>query len=139
MFETKFLATSAQPGSLNLVGSSILVDPNDYEGVLIAASTLSEDFAKVAGGNASPVVYDTSEGDIAIIIGSLTHSSIVKTLIQEKKIDVSTIKDQWECYITQLVENPFNGCSRALVIVGSDKRGTIFGTYTLSQQMGVSP
>jgi len=27
----------------------------------------------------------------------------------------------------------------ALVIIGSDKRGTIFGTYTVSEQLGVSP
>ncbi len=33
----------------------------------------------------------------------------------------------------------FPGVSQALVIAGSDKRGTIFGIYDLSEQIGVSP
>jgi hypothetical protein len=41
--------------------------------------------------------------------------------------------------MTTIVENPFKGCHKALVIAGSDKRGAIFGVYTLSEQIGVSP
>src|ERR1051326_4832968 len=35
--------------------------------------------------------------------------------------------------------NPLPGIDRALVIAGSDKRGTIYGVYDLSEQIGVSP
>jgi len=38
-----------------------------------------------------------------------------------------------------VVPHPLPGIDRALVICGSDKRGTIYGIYDLSEQMGVSP
>src|SRR5690606_25775486 len=37
------------------------------------------------------------------------------------------------------VKDPFPGVNEALVIAGSDKRGTIYGIYGLSQLIGVSP
>ena len=37
------------------------------------------------------------------------------------------------------VANPLPGVDQALVIAGSDKRGTIYGIYDLSEQIGVSP
>ena len=39
----------------------------------------------------------------------------------------------------QVVERPRRGIDRALVIAGSDKRGTIYGIYDLSAEIGVSP
>ena len=38
-----------------------------------------------------------------------------------------------------MVQNPFEGVKCALVIAGSDKRGTIYGLFHLSECMGVSP
>ncbi len=35
--------------------------------------------------------------------------------------------------------NPLPGVDQALVICGSDKRGTIYGIYEISEQIGVSP
>jgi hypothetical protein len=32
-----------------------------------------------------------------------------------------------------------NGTARALVVAGSDPRGTIYGIYDISEQIGVSP
>ncbi|HEY4789418.1 MAG TPA: glycosyl hydrolase 115 family protein, partial [Bacteroidales bacterium] len=49
------------------------------------------------------------------------------------------ISGKWEHFLIQVVEKPMRGVDRALVIVGSDKRGTIYGIYDLSQQIGVSP
>ena len=37
------------------------------------------------------------------------------------------------------MDAPFEGVDRALVILGSDKRGTIYGLYSLSEHIGVSP
>jgi hypothetical protein len=144
MFETRFVAREAEPGSFSLVGVPILVDKNDYEGVYIAARTLAHDFGKVTGGKDSVLAYNTSSPSFAgsksaIIIGSLPKSSILQSLSDQKKLDVSAIEGQWECFTTQLILNPFEGCEKALVIVGSDKRGAIYGTYTLSGQIGISP
>lgn len=141
MFETRFVGREPHPGSLHLVGCSIIVDGDDFEGIHIAAKTLSEDFARVTRGQPNPFAHGTPLPITrnAIIVGSLTKSSIVKSIVQQQKLDVSAIQDKWECFSTQLVTHPYKGCDKALVIVGSDKRGTIFGTYTLSQQIGVSP
>ena len=39
----------------------------------------------------------------------------------------------------QVVRRPLNGVDEALVIVGSDKRGTIYGLLHISEMMGISP
>jgi hypothetical protein len=46
---------------------------------------------------------------------------------------------QWESYVLQIVKNPLPGVDAALVIAGSDRRGTIYGIYQLSEMIGVSP
>jgi hypothetical protein len=52
---------------------------------------------------------------------------------------VDTLKGKWEAYRLQVVKNPFKGIDQALVIAGSDRRGTAYGVFTLSSQIGVSP
>src|ERR1035441_10665998 len=60
-------------------------------------------------------------------------------LVAARKIDVSAIKGKWESYFTQVVRNPLPGVDSALVICGSDKRGSIYGIYDLSEESGQSP
>lgn len=76
---------------------------------------------------------------MAIIVGTIGHSEIIDKLIGDRKINVNKIKGQWEAYQTAVLRNPIPGVSQALVIVGSDKRGSIFGIYEISEQIGVSP
>ena len=64
---------------------------------------------------------------------------LVDKLISAGKIDVSAIKGKWETWTTTLVSQPYPGVDKALVVVGSTKRGTIYGLYDLSEQIGVSP
>lgn len=74
----------------------------------------------------------------AIIVGSVETSSILQRLEQDGKLDLSKIRGKWEeSYTTSAIDNPFDGCRSALIIAGSDKRGTIFGVYSLSEQLGV--
>ena len=60
-------------------------------------------------------------------------------MINQGLIDVSNTEGQWEAYTTQLVTNPAPGIDQALVIAGADKRGSIYGLYDISEQIGVSP
>ena len=74
-----------------------------------------------------------------LIVGSVENSSWIKQLVQAGKIPVADLKGKREKYILQTVKQPVEGVEEAIVIAGSDKRGTIYGIYELSRQMGVSP
>lgn len=119
--------------------AAICVDTNDYAGVLIAANNLCADVNRVTGHTPALVNPEEIPGTNAIIIGTLGKSRMIDGLIQAGKIDVSSISNRWESYFTQVVTHPLPGVASGLVIVGSDKRGTIYGIYDLSAEMGVSP
>ena len=51
---------------------------------------------------------------------------------------MSAVAGRWDTYLLQIVDNPLPNVDQALVIVGSNKRGTIYGIYDLSEQIGVS-
>lgn len=74
-----------------------------------------------------------------VIYGTIGHSPILDQLNRDGLINLSEIENKWESYIFRLVENPFPGVETALVIAGSDKRGTIYGLFHLSEVLGVSP
>lgn len=80
-----------------------------------------------------------SPGDVLIIAGTIGSSDIINQLVSSKSIDVSSIGGHWESYLSQVVKSPLPGVDSALVIAGSDPRGTIFGLYDISEQIGVSP
>lgn len=52
---------------------------------------------------------------------------------------MSDIEGKWESFASKVVMDPIPGCSQALVIAGSMPRGTIYGIYDISEQIGVSP
>lgn len=52
---------------------------------------------------------------------------------------MSAIEGEWEAFVTKVVKDPIPGCAEALVIAGSMPRGTIYGLYDISEQIGVSP
>lgn len=74
-----------------------------------------------------------------MIAGTIGQSTVIDNMIASKTIDVSAVNGQWESFVSQLVKNPVPGTPEALVIAGSDARGTIYGIYDVSEQIGVSP
>ncbi|KAH8905790.1 immunoglobulin I-set domain-containing protein [Coniochaeta sp. PMI_546] len=88
---------------------------------------------------AGPTYADASPSNVVVIAGTIGHSSIIDNLIASNAIDVSGVKGKWESFVSQLVKNPAPGTPQALVIAGSDPRGTIYGIYDVSEQIGVSP
>ncbi|MBF4507892.1 glycosyl hydrolase 115 family protein [Flavobacterium sp. JLP] len=119
--------------------ASVLVSKNDFSGVLRVAGHLENDLFKVTDLHSKRINSISEATDFVIIIGTLGKSEIIDQLAKEGKIDANQLKGKWEKFTTQIVENPFNGIKKALVIAGSDKRGTIYGIYDLSSQIGVSP
>lgn len=93
-------------------------------------------------GNASftgPKFSDPAPGSTVIIAGTIGKSEIIDGLIAKNLIDVKEVKGKWEAFVSTLVQNPIPGCAMALVIAGSDPRGSIYGIYDVSEQIGVSP
>ncbi len=118
--------------------ASLLVDSNDFPGVLIAANNLRRDILSVTGV-LPPEINDQNPARYQIIIGTIGKSEMIDQLVREGKINVSAISSQWESFLIQVVPKPFPGVDKALVICGSDQRGTIYGIYDLSENIGVSP
>lgn len=115
---------------------TIVIDDADKKGVAIAANTFGRDLEAVAG--IAPVVTSELKGPKAIIIGT-ADSKHIKALAKDKKIDLSSLNGAIEKYLITFVENPADGVDEAIVVVGSDRRGAIYGVYELSEQIGVSP
>lgn len=143
MFEEPFVTFTGSPELLNLVGATVVVDSNDFIGIHHAGRALAEDFGRVTRGNSSPFQLVDAQPSLngiqsAIIIGSLS-STLIRGLETAGKIDTRAIHGKWETFITAVVDSPLDGCTKALVIAGSDKRAAIYGAYTLSSQIGVSP
>src|SRR5690606_12188235 len=117
--------------------SPLLISDNDHKGVLRAATDLQIDIEKITG--LKPEIGSRNSTGYAIIIGTIGHSEIIDELIRTNKINVSGVAGQWESTLIEVVKNPLPNIDSALVIAGSDKRGTIYGIYEVSYQMGVSP
>lgn len=113
---------------------SLIIDENDYEGVKIAADNLKKDFEIVTGNTPA-----TGVAKYAVIAGTIGKSTAIDALIESNKLNKTDLTNKREKYIITVVDNPLDGVQSALVIAGSDKRGTIYGIYELSAQIGVSP
>lgn len=116
----------------------ILVDASEDSLVHKAAQMFVQDIQRVCGKTAS-VHSSLPSSQYVIIIGSIERSSYIQQLLKSGKLKADKLRSQWEGYQMQLVDAPFKGISQALVIAGSDRRGTAYGVLELSQQMGVSP
>lgn len=157
MFATALLGTAAHaactarvaacdkagPGALALIApdrpATVVVADDEDEGVLRAAADLRSDIASVSGVQPISATFMPEHGDGMVIVGTLGTSPLIDGLANDHKIDVTGLQGQWEGYVEQVVDNPAPGVARALVIAGSDRRGTIYGIYDLSAKIGVSP
>ena len=120
------------------VAASLRYDVNDFKGVIRAVGDLKNDINSVTSVMPGLLTTEAST-EYEIIVGTLGKNKLIDQLVKAKKIDVSELKGKWESFVITTIENPQPGTKKSLVIVGSDKRGTIFGVYELSQQLGVSP
>lgn len=117
----------------------ILYDQNDADVVGICAKALADDIKLIT--DISPALETSLKVDIdaVIIVGTLGKSKPIDTMIKTGKLSVNAIEGKWESFLIQVVDNPLTGINRALVICGSDPRGTAFGVFELSKRLGVSP
>ncbi len=140
---------SFQQGDLLLNADNqvqIYLDHNDCRGVSYAVQALIKDIQKVSGSPASIIsdanTASSKESTTAsnkgnapranILVGTIGHSAAIDRLVKQRRLDAKLLQGKHEKFIITLIDGQ-------LVIAGSDRRGTIYGIYELSQQMGVSP
>lgn len=140
--DTKYLSNVPQyvlhesaPGAFRLAAggtaASILVSGEDWQGVVRAAGDLGQDIGRVTGTAAQVVKADTPRQG-SIIVGTIGKSPLIDGLVKAGKLDVDGVRGQWESFVIETLDG-------SLVVAGSDKRGTIYGIYDISEKIGVSP
>ncbi|TPG71821.1 glycosyl hydrolase 115 family protein [Hymenobacter nivis] len=138
-----YVSDKKAAGSFPLVAggkaAALYASGQDWPGVLRAAHDLQADINRVTQVLPALSTSGAPAGPQVVLIGTIGKSPVIDALVQQKKLDVTGVAGKWEVFVEQLVDNPMPGVKQALVIAGSDKRGTIYGIYDLSQQMGVSP
>ena len=121
----------------------ILISADEWPGVQRAASDFVSDIQKVSGvaprlsnATVSTASVTLKTTTLPILIGTLGKSSLIEQVVDRTHLDVSSIDGKWEAFMAKVVENPLPGIEKAYVIIGADKRGTIFALYDHSEQFG---
>ena len=136
------ISTKPTTGAFALVtqkaATPLWYDEQDYPGVKRALSDLQNDIELVT--TRKPLLAgEQPKSKTVVIVGTLGRNSTIDKLVSAGKLSAQDIQGKWESFVITSVANPLPGIDQALVIVGSDKRGTIYGIYELSEQLGVSP
>jgi hypothetical protein len=140
---TKYVSFEPGPGYFCLAAEGkaapLVVSASDHPGVIRVVSDLRTDIIGVT--QIAPDIYSDQipMGNEVVLIGTIGGSPLVDQLIQTGKLNVTGIAGRWETWLLEVVEDPFPGFRRALVIAGSDLRGTVYGVYDLSKNIGVTP
>ena len=130
-----FNFTLSEPG----LSSPIFVSSNDYPGVIRVSKLLQTDIEKVTSVKPVLSIDIIPDAKEIVIAGTIGKNELIDYLISENKLNVDEVKGKWETFVIQVIYNPMPDVEKALVIAGSDKRGTIFGILDVSEQIGVSP
>lgn len=139
---------------LNGQAAPILVEKSGYEGVRRIAGAVAEDICLVTdvrpeivdeewlavkAGHVGSAADGSAGASRLILCATLGSSPLIDRLEEGGRLDLSDIRGKREVFGIKLLANPFEGVDTALVICGSDKRGTIYGMFTLSEYLGVTP
>ena len=126
-----FVSFTPAPGTqcLTDLRGTPAADPADWKGVHLALASLCRDLDKVAGRH-----------DLPILAGTWGHSRALSRAAKARLADGTRLRDLLDRELRGKREKFIIAWAGGqLVIAGSDKRGTIYGIYELSEQMGVSP
>jgi hypothetical protein len=117
----------------------VYFDTADDASVKKTAQLFAKDIERVTDKLPNVISTKSEFKDYVVIIGTVDKSRIIKELIRSKKLNADKLRNQWERYTIKTINNPFKGVKQALVIVGSDRRGASYGTFSMSEAIGISP
>lgn len=117
------------------------IDPGEVQSLFVDDEPAKEARLAKADRSRLPALLTEAAGQrTAIIVGQLGRSRLIDEIVGAGKFDEAAgIRGRWEAYAAKTIKNPLPGVGRALVIAGSDARGTIYGIYSISEEIGVSP
>ena len=124
----RFVVFQSEANAWKLNNISIGYSEAEHNCVRLAAANLASDFEKVTGTAAT--LNSTSLPTPTILIGTVGTNPQIDQWV--KQGELRDLKGKTEKYIIKTIGDQ-------LVIAGSDKRGTVYGIYELSRQIGVSP
>ena len=119
--------------------SPLFVSPTEATVVKKTAAMFADDVERVTSKKPSLSFSKKVNGKRIIVFGTLGNSPFIDKLVKQGKLNAKAIANGWEQYLVQVVKNPAKGIDEALVVAGSDKRGTAYGILNISEKMGVSP
>lgn len=138
-----YVTTHASAGAFTLTSSGrsapLAVGSRDYPAVLRATRDLQADIRRVSLAQSSIILDTLPLSKELVLVGTLGKNPLIDELVKNGRMDVNGIVGKWETFLVQVVEKPFPGVDRALVLAGSDRRGTVFAVYDLCEKIGVSP
>jgi hypothetical protein len=130
---------AATDDNTSMSGALFFQEKEAFSGVNKIARKVMHDVELVFGSAPQSTTEKKKLGKNAVLYGTVNHSPMLHEFEAKKLIDLSEIKGKREVYLFQVMDHPFEGVEKALVIAGSDKRGTIYGLFHLSELLGVSP
>ena len=125
MAADQFVLFQPSSDALQLKNLTVGFGDNEHSCVQMAAENLLSDFEKVTGKKAIK-----SANGVEVLIGTVGVNSQIDQWVKQGML--RDLKGKTEKYIIKTIGNQ-------LVVAGSDKRGTVYGIYELSKQIGVSP
>lgn len=139
VFAQTIVGTKPSPDYFTLSNPVIVVDKSEEQLLHFTAELLQQDIKAVTGLTATISPTIPQKAGTLIVLGTVGKSAIINALLSKKIIKQSTINNQWEAFHLQTVNAPMPGISNAMIITGADRRGTAFGAFEFSKQLGVSP
>lgn len=119
-------------------GAALLVEASEKEVVRLVAAAFAND-VKMVSGVLPAVNRSLTSAPFVVVAGTAGQSSFINHLAAQKKLDVDGLRNRWEGFQISIVNHPFKGVRKALVVAGSDARGTAYGLFHLSRAIGVQP
>jgi hypothetical protein len=117
----------------------VLIDASADPAVHHVADSFVADLQRVSGRASNRITEPSQAHGDLVIVGVIGQSPLIDSLAAKGRIKADDIAGQWETYRQIVVDQPFPGIARALVVAGSDRRGAVYGLYDLSEKIGVSP
>ncbi|NGM61539.1 hypothetical protein G5B30_06350 [Sphingobacterium sp. SGG-5] len=137
--ESNKLSKNSFPLADRNLSVAIYYDAGEQTAVKTSAQLFADDVKRVTGRAISVRTVDDKRTKNMVLVGTLGQNKLIEQLIKNKKIAVNGLEGGWEQYTIQVVEKPFPQVEKALVVVGSDRRGASYGLFSISEVIGVSP